>query len=91
MAEKQLHDFEDKGTVGEIQAVSTYELLASKAGLNANNVSLSALKTWVLAANADEATEYDLKNAVDDLKGYVNGDGLSISSKSFSPTATGVE
>lgn len=88
MANKEFHDFLDKTTVADIEAVAAFELLASAAGQNGINVPLNALKTWMLTGNVGGgAAEYNLKTAVDTLKTAVTTSILTLNGKTLTSSA----
>lgn len=88
MATKAFHDFDDKTVVADIEAVGSYELLASITGQNGINIPLNSLKTWVMTGNVGGgANEYDVKAAVDTLKIAVTNTVLTLNGKTVTAAA----
>lgn len=92
MANKELHDFPDKNSVSLVEGAKTFELLASKSGQTAINVTFQTLKDWVLrdgASSSDDDSGTDIAETVSELKQSLSNGTLSVAGKTLSADASG--
>lgn len=79
MANKELHDFTDKQTSTDIEDVKTFELLASKDGQSALNITLEHIKSWVLSRGVTTSADgQSIEDDVANLTGRVSSSALTL-------------
>lgn len=79
MANKELHDFDNKTTSTDIEDVKTFELLASKDGQSALNITLENIKSWVLSRGVTTSADgQSIEEDVDNLTGRVSASALTL-------------
>lgn len=81
MSEKALHDFENTDDVSQVQGIKDFELLASKSGENAQNVTLENLRTWVVNKHDSSGViSFNIDDSVNNLNSRVTDTQLILSS-----------
>ena len=81
MSEKALHDFENTEDVSQVQGIKDFELLASKSGENAQNITLENLRTWVVNKHDSSGViSFNIDDSVNNLNSRVTDTQLILSS-----------
>ena len=81
MSEKALHDFENTEGVSQVQGIKDFELLASKSGENAQNLTLENLRTWVVNKHDSSGViSFNIDDSVNNLNSRVTDTQLILSS-----------
>lgn len=83
MATREFHDFDDKSTLSDIEAKSSFEGLYSKTGETGVNITITSLKNWILTGDVGAESQYNLKSAVDTLKGNLTDTVLTVGGKTL--------
>lgn len=81
MSEKALHDFTNTEGVSQVQGIKEFELLASKSGENAQNVTLENLRSWVVNKHDSSGViSFNIDDSVNNLNARVTDTQLILSS-----------
>ena len=83
MATREFHDFDDKSTLADIEAKSSFEGLYSKSGETGANITIASLKNWILTGDVGAEAQYNIKSAVDTLKGNLTDTVLTVGGKTL--------